>query len=66
MVVGWVKDASHISIQRQEWIPGAFTKSFFSLYGMKLPPVEERLPVIAYRCIRCGYLASYARPEQST
>jgi hypothetical protein len=41
------------------WAPGPPVKSFF--FGTRLP--KGNLPVGTYRCSRCGYLESYARPE---
>ena len=42
------------------WVEGPPEKSFWT--GLK---TKDRLvlPVTTYRCERCGYLESYARPE---
>ncbi len=41
---------------------GAPQKSFWA--GTKLPE-EKQIPVGTFRCSRCGFLESYARPEFS-
>jgi hypothetical protein len=45
------------------WVQGAPEKSFWM--GLKLQgrPV---IPVMTYRCEKCGYLESYARPVPET
>lgn len=56
MVEGWIADLSQ-GVGREWWMTGVFIKNF---WGAKLPPAEQRLPVTTYRCVRCGYLESYA------
>jgi uncharacterized Fe-S cluster-containing MiaB family protein len=43
----------------EEWLEGAPEKSFW--LGLKTKG-RDRFPVATYRCTRCGYLESYAKP----
>ena len=42
------------------WVEGAPIKSFW--YGTKVPK-DKLIPVGTFRCSKCGFLESYARPE---
>lgn len=58
MDLGYQLDLGHHSSRRQaEWVEGAPEKSFWS--GLK---TKDRavMPIVTYRCPRCGMLASFA------
>lgn len=58
MEAGFVIDRGHHSNPEvQTWIEGAPAKSFWS--GIKTKGLEQH-PVSTFRCMRCGYLESYA------
>jgi hypothetical protein len=46
-----------------KWISGPPEKSFF--LGLVLKD-REQYPIESYRCVRCGYLESYALPPPSS
>ena len=48
-------------VKVSNWIEGEPEKSFWR--GIKTKG-REKLPVTTYRCVRCGYLVSYALPSQ--
>ena len=52
----------HNHLGGTQWVEGAPERSFWS--GLR---VKNRLvlPVVTYRCERCGYLASFARPADA-
>ena len=60
MEPGFVLDQSHGVMAQSAWIEGAPERSFWS--GVKLKG-RERIPVMTYRCPRCGFLESYAPAE---
>ena len=58
MEQGFVADKAAYSMpETQEWVEGAPERSFWS--GLKMKD-REVLPVMTYRCEKCGYLESYA------
>lgn len=58
---GFVADKAHYSMpETQKWVEGAPEHSFWS--GLKLKG-REIIPVMTYRCERCGFLESYARAQ---
>jgi hypothetical protein len=46
-----------------QWSSGVPTKSFWT--GVKVHS-DQLLPVVAYRCLSCGLLELYARPDLKT
>ena len=61
---GFVADKAHYSVpELQKWVEGAPEHSFWS--GIKLKN-REVIPVMTYRCERCGFLESYALPQIAT
>jgi predicted RNA-binding Zn-ribbon protein involved in translation (DUF1610 family) len=59
MEPGFVPDASAAGAVQPHWIPGAPVWSRWS--GLKLKG-RPRLPVVAFRCPKCGRLELVARP----
>jgi hypothetical protein len=57
---GFLLDVSDGAYRRGTWVAGPAEKSFWT--GVKLHG-RDQMPVCTYRCRRCGYLESYARPE---
>ncbi len=58
MEQGFTLDLAHSAYRQAEWIAGAPEKSFWT--GIKVKG-KIRLPIVTWRCARCGYLESYAR-----
>ena len=59
MEAGYVLDQVHGGYAQNSWVEGPPEKSFW--LGLKVAG-HQRLPVTTFRCSRCGYLESYARP----
>ena len=58
MEQGFVADKAHYSMpETQKWVEGIAERSFWT--GLKLKD-RQMLPVMTYRCDRCGFLESYA------
>ncbi len=58
MEQGFLLDHSHGGILIQNsWVGGLAEKSMWT--GLKVKG-RDQLPVITWRCTRCGYLESYA------
>jgi hypothetical protein len=57
---GFVLDRTHGAVAQSTWVEGAPVPSIWT--GLKLKG-HQHLPVMTYRCPKCGYLESYARPE---
>ena len=57
MVIGYIPEISHRT-SVSFWIEGVPEFSFWSS-GVKIP--EDRIDIITYRCIQCGYLELYAK-----
>ena len=60
---GYVLDhGNHDARRVSTWVEGVPEKSFW--LGLK---TEDRavLPVLTYRCARCGYLESYAKTNEA-
>lgn len=60
MESGWVADYTHGGIQRENWSPGEPRPSVWT--GLKVER-EQVIPITTLRCPRCGYLESYAIPQ---
>lgn len=58
--VGFVLDNAHSGRVQSGWVEGPPERSFW--FGIKLGG-REQIPIMTYRCPRCGYLESYARPD---
>jgi hypothetical protein len=58
MEAGFLVDHSYDTAKASEWIEGPAEASFWT--GVKLRG-KERRPIHTYRCVRCGFLESYAR-----
>jgi hypothetical protein len=58
MEPGFVVDQSYGTAEASEWVEGPVEKSFWT--GVKLRG-RDRRRIDTYRCVRCGYLESYAR-----
>ena len=58
---GFIVDFVHgTSFSEQpSWVPGPAEQSFW--YGLKLGG-KQRLPVVTFRCPKCGQLKSFAQP----
>ncbi|MBO6576883.1 MAG: hypothetical protein JJ896_16065 [Rhodothermales bacterium] len=59
MELGFTLDINQGSRRVMGWHPGHPRKSFFT--GVKNP--GEEIPIGVLRCVNCGYLEFYARPE---
>ena len=57
MEEGFTVDVGYGSTSVPKWVDGAPAKSIWT--GLKLRG-KQQLPVVTYRCRRCGYLESYA------
>lgn len=58
METGFLLDrGDHNSPSQSVWIRGVPEPSFWT--GLKMGG-KEKLPVLTYRCSKCGYLESYA------
>ena len=57
MEPGFVLDQTYGANTQSSWIEGAPERSFWT--GVKLKG-RERIPLVTFRCPRCGYLESYA------
>ena len=57
---GFVVDGTYGGANQSNWSPGPPRKSFWT--GIKI--VEDQLmPITVFRCTKCGFLESYARPS---
>jgi hypothetical protein len=61
MESGWVPDNAHSGLQRQNWSPGEPQPSFWT--SLKVEKKDVVIPVTTFRCPKCGYLESYATPQ---
>lgn len=57
MEQGYILDNRHGGFAQAEWIGGAPEKSFWQ--GLNIRG-RTRIPIVTYRCPRCGLLQSYA------
>lgn len=57
MEVGFVPDNTHSGFQQPKWSPGVPQPSFWT--GLKLK-ADSVIPVTTFRCLKCGYLESFA------
>ncbi len=57
METGFIVDVTHGGTLQANWTEGEPQKSFWT--GIKVPR-EGRHPITTYRCVKCGYLESYA------
>jgi hypothetical protein len=60
MEAGFLLDSSYLNLLPTLWIKGNVERSFWTL--VKIRGKTKRM-VRSYRCVRCGYLKSYAREE---
>ena len=58
---GLILDQSYGHSVQSTWRAGEPTASFWT--GTRLGH-GPRYPIVTYRCTACGYLESYARPEE--
>lgn len=56
---GFILDNTYGARLQSEWVEGAPERSRWT--GVKLTG-KELLPILTFRCARCGYLESYAPP----
>jgi hypothetical protein len=56
---GFVVDHTYGGVAAPEWAEGSAERSFWTGVNIRN---KERHPVETFRCQRCGYLESYARP----
>ena len=64
MVQGFIVDNAHMGARMvAHWVEGSPEKSFW--LGTKVP-ADLCFPVGTFRCEKCGFLESYARPEFAT
>ena len=59
MEEGFTLDNTYGARLQSEWVEGAPERSRWT--GIRLKG-KEQLPIITFRCGRCGYLESYAPP----
>ena len=59
MEEGFVLDNTSRARLQSEWVEGAPERSRWT--GVRLKG-KEQLPIVTFRCPRCGYLESYAPP----
>ena len=62
MELGFVVDHTSGGFAKPEWAEGPATPSFWT--GVKMRG-KELHPIQTFRCIRCGYLESYAPSSPS-
>lgn len=60
MIQGYISDYGHGQIRQSRWAAGLPKKGWFP--GNTKRPSEETA-IGTFRCVACGYLESYARPE---
>jgi hypothetical protein len=60
MTEGFLLDATHSGTAVSKWVEGRAEKSAWT--GLKLGK-RRQLPLMAYRCVACGYVDLYAREE---
>lgn len=56
---GFILDYTHGAIVPSNWVEGEPVKSFWT--GTKISD-KKQLQVKTFRCVRCGFLESYAKP----
>ena len=56
MEEGFIPDITDAGVDQSRWAEGSPQPGFWG--GTKLP--KRRLLITTYRCMRCGYLESYA------
>lgn len=54
---GFMLDGQHGTLTNAKWIAGEPEKSFWT--GVKVKG-KKQVPIQAFRCPRCGFLANYA------
>jgi hypothetical protein len=60
MEQGFIIDVTHGGLMVSQWSPGAPRKSFWT--GISVDK-KSLVPIGTFRCLQCGLLESYARPE---
>lgn len=58
MESGFLVDNTHGGVTQAEWAEGPPVRSIWT--GLKMRG-KEKHPVTTFRCVKCGYLESYAR-----
>ncbi len=53
---GFIPDYAYLHLRPSGWVGGSPRRSFW--YGIKVP--RGAIPIVTFRCMRCGYLESYA------
>jgi ribosomal protein S27AE len=61
MMRGHMPDITHGGVVQERWTPGDPEELRFlgMKAGIKSKP-KESLPIVAYRCVKCGFLELYA------
>jgi hypothetical protein len=59
MEEGFVLDYTHGARLQSKWVEGTPERSIWT--GIKVKG-KDQLPIVTFRCARCGYLESYAPP----
>ena len=62
MEEGFIADHGYGNVRSSDWVEGAPVKSFWS--GTRIND-KKQYRVRTMRCVRCGYLESYAIDEKS-
>lgn len=61
MVQGFIFDREDGGLRRViDWVEGPPEKAFWTITKA---PKEKCIPIGTFRCLSCGFLESYARPE---
>jgi hypothetical protein len=60
MEEGFVMDRTYGGVEPSTWIEGAPSRSIWT--GVKIKD-KQGFSVATFRCVTCGYLESYARPD---
>lgn len=61
MEEGFIVDFGYANIQPSNWVEGEPVKSFW--HGTKIHD-KKQYSITTYRCVRCGFLESYAIEEK--
>jgi hypothetical protein len=62
MEKGYTLEEGRKGDSREQWVEGLPKRSIW--FGGLDTSGQRILPVQTYRCVRCGYLESYALPEE--
>jgi hypothetical protein len=58
---GFIVDHTYGATKPSDWVEGEPVKSFW--HGTKISG-KKQYQIVTYRCVRCGYLESYAYDEK--